>query len=270
MRKKLYVDGVDLSTFGLYISGQGTFGSGAKEFTFYNVPGRDGAVLGVNSRLENVSVTYPGFIYANFAQNMRDLRSFLLSRSGYVRIEDDYDSAHFRLGVFEEPISPDVTQKNDAGRFDLTFNCLPQRWLKSGETEIVITDNNIHYINNTTKFASFPVFRVFGYGNFAVVNPWAMANGYGVKVMISADLPTDYPSISSIYLDSQNMTVWSTESPGTNLSPYISTAWTNDPYTLGTVDNESVDFPKLYPSNNDVKKQSTITELRIAPKWWEA
>ena len=57
MRKHLYVDNVDLATYGVYISGQGTFGAGEREYAFYDVPSRDGALVGAQTRLANVSVS---------------------------------------------------------------------------------------------------------------------------------------------------------------------------------------------------------------------
>ena len=254
MRKKLYVDGVDLSTFGLYISGQGTFGSGARGYTYYNVPGRDGAVLGVNSRLENVSVTYPGFIYANFAQNMRDLRSFLLSRSGYVRIEDDYDSAHFRMGVFEEPISPDVTQKNDAGRFDLTFNCMPHRWLKSGEIPVTKTDAGISALKltNPTRFNAKPLIVVTGAYGFSVRDP-----SYTYQLLVDVD--NTGGDITGYTIDCETMQVYD---GNTNLSSKIGFRSGPDGY--------GADAPILLPGEMWIKSEgypgATIT---VTPRWWE-
>ena len=258
MRKKLYVDGVDLSTFGLYISGQGTFGSGAKEFTFYNIPGRDGAVLGVNSRLENVSVTYPGFIYASFAQNMRDLRSFLLSRSGYVRIEDDYDTTHFRMGVFEEPISPDVTPVNDAGRFDLVFNCLPQRWLKSGETPVTkaetgSTGSSGLHLTNPTRFSAKPLITVVG--------------SYGISVRDSSysywmtvDVDNSGGDITGYTIDCETMQVYD---GNTNLSSKIGFRNASQGY--------GADAPILKPGESIItcSHSGGIISVTVTPRWWE-
>ena len=255
MRKKLYVDGVDLSTFGLYISGQGTFGSGAKEYTYYNVPGRDGAVLGVNSRLENVSVTYPGFIYAQFDQNMRDLRSFLLSRSGYVRIEDDYDNTHFRMGVFEEPISPDVTPVNDAGRFDLVFNCLPQRWLKSGDTPLVLTAD--YDMVNPTQFAAKPFLRVYGTGRNIVQFNRPDGNHIGLRIedAVSTDLGFSYVDI-----DCETMQAYNGD---TNLNQYVY-------FFSFSQTEEFLDFIWLYPGTTEIGFPGTEKHLEITPRFWEA
>lgn len=261
MRKKLYVDGVDLSTFGLYISGQGTFGSGAKEYTYYNVPGRDGAVLGVNSRLENVSVTYPGFIYANFAQNMRDLRSFLLSRSGYVRIEDDYDTTHFRMGVFEEPISPDVTPVNDAGRFDLVFNCLPQRWLKSGETAIEVASGASATITNPTQFIAKPLISMYGYGSVEVKR-YGMTDGVIVTILSDVSSAVQQP----YFVDCENMNVWGIDGNGQIVNINDVTEFT-DLWSS----RYGADAPILKPGINYVSVNGdNITKVEIVPRYWEA
>ena len=126
MRKHLYVDSVDLATYGVYISGGGTFSAPEKECTWYGVPNRNGDILGYNRRLLNIKVTYDCFICANFDTNISNLRNFLLSRDGLVRISDDYHTGEFRMGTYEGPFEPTITQKLDAGSFQLTFNCQPQ------------------------------------------------------------------------------------------------------------------------------------------------
>lgn len=135
MRNYLTIAGKDSRDFGVYISGQGTFSAPEKAYEFYSVPGRNGAILGNENRLENIEVSYECFIYTNFDQNIAEFRTFLLSLNGYQRLTDSYHSDEFRMAVYVGPFEPEVTAKNDAGAFTLTFNCKPQRWLVSGETK---------------------------------------------------------------------------------------------------------------------------------------
>lgn len=134
MRNYLTIAGVDSRDFGVYISGQGTFSAPEKAYQFYNVPGRNGAILGNDHRLENIEVSYECFIYSNFNQNIADFRTFLLSLDGYQKLTDSYHPDEYRMAVYTGPFEPEVTQKNDAGSFTLIFNCKPQRWLISGDT----------------------------------------------------------------------------------------------------------------------------------------
>lgn len=255
MRKHLYVDSVDLATYGVYISGQGTFGAGEREYTFYDVPSRDGALVGAQTRLANVSVSYECFIYTNFETNIRNLRSFLLSRVGYVKINDDYDTTHYRMGVYEGPFEPTVTTKNDAGQFTLTFNCQPQRWLTSGNTTVTINAGgglSTLIGINPSPFSSKPIIEVYGSGFFTL---------NGVKVTVDA-----ISGVSSIKIDCDTMAC-------TYLDGY---GFVHDAaYAVGFTDTSGVndvDAPVLKTGTNRIDATNTyftVTKIVITPRWWE-
>ena len=133
MRNYFVFDGIDSRDFGVYISGQGTFKSPARSYDAIQIPGKNGALLGDFSRLENVELTYPAFIYSNFATNLANFRAFLLSHTGYFKLSDSYHPGEYRLAYFPGPIEPNVTSANNAGSFDITFVCKPQRFLNSGD-----------------------------------------------------------------------------------------------------------------------------------------
>lgn len=257
MRKHLYVDNTDLATFGVYISGGGTFGSPAKDIDIYPVPGRNGVLLGPTPRLENIEVTYPCFIYKNFAQNMKNLRSFLLSRDGYVKINDDYDTDHFRQGFFISAIEPTMTPMLEAGSFDLTFNCKPQRWLNSGETVI----EGIASITNPYQFIAKPLLEIYGYGTIYFNPPGELLNTKRVDLTIDQTLYDLSSSITYVVLDCENMTAYTPEYPSANAYQYITTKRNN---TLG------VDFPILAPGYNTIYTyNSHFTNMKMTPRWWE-
>lgn len=253
MRNYFTLDGVDSRDFGVYISGQGTFGAPRKAYTYHSVPGRSGDLIGSEKRFENLELHYPAFIYANFRQNISDLRNFLLSREGYVRLEDTYNPDEFRLASYTGEFAPDVTKRNDAGSFDLVFNCMPQRWLKSGETAITGSPANIQ---NNTQFPARPLIRVYGYG-FLNVN--------GIEVSISDYLTAE--SVSFIDLDCETMQAFN----GTKLlNSYVSVYRPlNDGY--GTRDY-AVDYPVLSPGANTIFKESYATYIsswEVTPRWWK-
>lgn len=135
MRNYFILDGVDSREFGVYISGQGTFSAPQKAYQFYNIPGRNGSLLGNEHRLENINVSYEAFIYSDFDNNMAAFRSFLLSLNGYKRLTDSYHPDEFRMAVYTGPFEPKVERTNDCGSFTITFSCKPERWLFSGDTQ---------------------------------------------------------------------------------------------------------------------------------------
>ena len=137
MRNWFTLAGVDSRDFGVYISGQGTFGAPAKAYELLSIPGRNGAIIGPEKRLENATVTYSCYIYSDFEKNIADFRTFLLSLDGYQVLTDSYHTDEFRLAVYQGPFDPEVTRKNDAGSFELVFSCKPQRYLFVGDTSYI-------------------------------------------------------------------------------------------------------------------------------------
>lgn len=134
MRNYFTFAGVDSRDFGVYISGQGTFSAPQKAYTFYNIPGRNGALIGSDKRLENLEVSYEAFIYKDFDENLAAFRSFLLSQDGYQRLSDSYHPDEYRMAAYVGPFEPAVQKTNDVGSFTITFSCKPQRFLISGDT----------------------------------------------------------------------------------------------------------------------------------------
>lgn len=134
MRNYFTIAGRDSRDFGIYISGAGTFNAPEKAYQFFEIPGRSGDLIGNDHRLMNVELTYHAFIYTNFRQNVREFRSFLLSLNGYQKLTDTYHPDEYRMACYVGAFEAEPTPMLDAGEFDITFNCKPQRYLVSGET----------------------------------------------------------------------------------------------------------------------------------------
>ena len=231
-RNYINYDGTDLRDYGLYISGSNVFNAPERTYNEITIPGRNGTLLGSEKRLENISVVYPSFIYKDFKVNIAGLRSFLLSRIGYKRLMDTYHPSEFRLGFYAGGLDAEMTSKLDAGQFELTFNCKPQRYLISGETPITLTASGT--INNPTLFDAQPLIRVYGTGSITV---------NGVTITISeADGYTD--------IDCEIMEAYK----GNVLKNYA-------------VSLDSTDFPVLSAGDNAIS-MSGVTSAIITPRWW--
>lgn len=201
MRNYLTFGGRDSRDFGVYISGQGTFSAPEKAYTFYSIPGRSGALIGNERRLENIKVSYECFIYSNFSQNIADFRTFLLSLDGYQELTDSYHPDEFRLACYTGPFEPTVTTKNDAGSFTLTFNCKPQRYLYSGRNHYYWAAGGHQTITGKSITAETSML------DQSVLTSYCFLLGSPLKVAVSTmyfnhipvrtasyDLITDYPS----------------------------------------------------------------------------
>lgn len=129
----LIFDGVDLERFGVVPTALNVDAAPVREFTVKSVPGRNGDIIIDKERFSNINISYSCYISDNFKNNFSALKSFLLSKKGYCRLEDTYDPDHYREGYYAASIEPDLTADYKGGKFELTFNCKPQRFLKSGE-----------------------------------------------------------------------------------------------------------------------------------------
>lgn len=167
--KGLTFDGVDSTQYGVYITGEAVYNAPMRDVEMIEIPGRNGAYALDKGRFTNIEVTYPAGIYgkdeSEFAQAISDFRNALCSRKGYCRLTDGYNSSEYRMAVYSSglEVSPALLK---AGQFDITFNCKPQRFLTSGETQSNVTSGGT--ITNPTLFESHPLLFVDGYGDFDI------------------------------------------------------------------------------------------------------
>lgn len=171
--KQLYFDSESSGSYGLYITGEGVFNAPERDAEFVTIPGRNGEFLLDHGRFENIEITYPAGCFGNtegdFADNIAAIRAWLCSKRGYVRLEDDYNPNEYRLAVYKSglEVSPALLR---AGEFSITFECMPQRFLKSGEVAETMA-LAIDSISNPTEFPSRPMLEVTGYGQMTI-NGW--------------------------------------------------------------------------------------------------
>lgn len=172
--KAFTFDGETSTDYGVQILGEGVFNAPEREVEMINIPGRNGAFALDKGRFENIDVKYPANIIADstedFAEAVSDLRNFLCSRKGYCRLTDGYHPDEYRMAVYREGLEVDERVLR-AGDFDIVFDCMPQRYLTSGEEAITVADGQT--ITNPTLFASSPMLEVEGYGNINI-------NGYAL------------------------------------------------------------------------------------------
>lgn len=257
MPNTLTVDGVDLlATYGAYIFPRDDVESSPeRNMTFYDPPGRDGSVLGTTTSLRDVEITYDFIINEDAEENLSGLRNFLMSRKGWVRIEDPNDTDHFRNGVYLGPLRPNLPKEKDKAKGSIVFRCQPQKWLVSGETVITYTTSGEKIITNPTPFDGAPIIRVYGYGYFSI--------NYAVQVQIFSSLFTDFPDLTYIDIDVETMNMYN---GNIYLGKYVATR-ENYATTYG------MDIPKFSPGANKLWIPSSemyeLSKIEITPRWWE-
>lgn len=231
----LTFDGENSLDYNVYITGEGVYDAPKRVVEMITIPGRNGALAMDQGRFENIDVKYPAGVFgstqAEYAARMRAFRNMLASRHNYVRLEDDYHPDEFRLGLYKNGLEVKPVSMSRAGEFDITFDCKPQRFLKSGEN--VYTRTASGSISNPTLFEARPLLVVTGTGNLTV---------NGVQIAISKTPTT---------IDCEAM------------EAYNGTTSRNSDIVL--TPNK---FPVLKPGNNTITLGSGITKVEITPRWW--
>ena len=157
------------SDFDMFITEAATYNVPERAVEMFEIPGRNGAFAMDQGRYSNVEVTYHVCVSkdsnADFQTELSDVRNWLASNNGYHRLEDDYNSGIYRMAIFKGGLETDETFVNGA-EFEIVFDCMPQRWLTSGETAISVTSGDT--ITNPTMLDAQPLLEVEGYGKINI------------------------------------------------------------------------------------------------------
>ena len=176
MYKSLSFDNTSSRSYGVYITGEAVYNAPERAVEMISIPGRNGSFALDQGRFENIEVTYPAGIFAenetDFAAAISDFRNFLCSKKGYCRLTDEYNPSEHRMAVYKSGLEVDPAQLR-AGEFNITFECKPQRWLTSGETEVAVDSGDT--LTNPTLFESRPLLEATGYGTIEF-------NGYDITI----------------------------------------------------------------------------------------
>ena len=265
---KLIFDGVDSSSFGVFISGEGAFDAPARRGEMISIPGRNGSLFMDEGVFENITVEYPAFIGTSYKEIFRtklgDFRSALTSRGNYKRLTDTYHPDEFRLGVYRSGLEVDPQHITRAGNFTMKFDCKPQRFLVSGETPQIFTANGT--ITNPTLFASRPLLKVTGNGTVAIGDYMFTVSGNLGSIWIDTEIMEAYTPAGSLYdlTDEEDDVI--TEEIGIDIQiMYGPPRPTN---MLGLVEFSNSIMPQIEPGEQLIRKSGTITELVIYPRWW--
>lgn len=233
MRNFFIFGGKDSRDYGVYITGTGVYNAPLKSYDTIAVPGRSGDLVMANHRFENVELTYPAFIYANFKTAISQFKSAMLSADGYQRLEDSYNTEEYRKALYAGEMEVEARPQQDAGSFEIVFNCDPRRFLKSGDVSVTVANNK--HIDNPTMFPAKPLIRVTGYGTLYI----------GSQQIVIAQ------HFTYIDIDCEMMDCYSGTS---NANSYVTM--------------QGNDFPTLPPGRTGITYSGNITKVEITPKWW--
>lgn len=206
-----------------------------KNYEIVHVPGRNGDVFIDQNSYSNGERSYTvsfGSEYNRFTDMMTKVSNWLHSSGKYSRLEDSYEPDYFQLAMYREGCEFENIL-NHAGRATITFDCMPQRFLKVGECSLTYTKGGLIY--NPTNYQSLPYIKVYGSGT--------------VTLRIG-DLTITFKSINTyVEIDSEHQDVYKG--------------------TLNCNANVSMeDFPKLSPGQTNISFTGGITKIELVPRWW--
>ena len=228
-------DGYNFEDYGVVVSGSGTWNMPERRTVKDVIPGKHGALITDSGEFENVEIPYPAWIARGFAERYEEFsRMLALHTDKYYRLEDSYHPDVFYLAMPTGGISVKTSgYMNREGQFDLEFTRKPQRFLKTGEEVISLTQGGTIY--NPTLFDALPLIRIYGTGTVTIGSVEVAWNGPSSYVDLDCDIQDAY------YM-------------GSNMNQYIQLS--------------GYDFPKLEPGETQIILGTGITRVDITPRWW--
>lgn len=237
-------DGVASTDYGIVVSEAPVFERPNRKQTIIQVPGRNGSVIFPEDAWEDVVRSYNVWLSENVTEDSGGDKSgylveyvdayeaFLNSKKGYVRLEDNFEPDIYRLAYYSggDAFSNEMTQY---GRATLRFTCRPERFLKSGDIPISVT--NGYTLTNPTRFASKPIIHIEASNETISVS-------IGGKT-ITAEV-ADYINIDCERLNAYRL-------PVENKNDKISGS-----------------FPTIPSGSNTIGITGTYTKVEITPQWY--
>lgn len=156
------------------------------------VRGRNGDLIidtGAYGNVEQVYHVYFDGRKTSFTKEARDIATWLLGSRGYMRLEDTYDPDVFRMAMIRKPETMNNFM-NKLGRFDVTFECKPQRFLKIGEDEVTLITGDTIW---NSWMPCHPIFKLNGSGTLTVNgNSIAISNNLNKTITIDCEIQNAY------------------------------------------------------------------------------
>lgn len=221
--------------YGIVVAEAPTFERPVRKQQVFTVPGRNGAVVFQQDAWEDVPRVYKVWLAQSgvlpLNQSVDAFMGWLNSSTGYQRLEDSFEPEVFRLGYYSggNDFTNEMTQY---GESELTFTCRPERFYKSGEEAITVTDG-LQWIN-PTRFTAKPLIKI------EVASSTTIAftiEGVGFTVQVA-----DY-----IYIDCEKMNAYRLPTENKN-------------------DKVSGDFPVLIPGQNTFHVTGTVSKVTVTPR----
>ena len=228
--------GESSSDYGMVVAEAPAYERPKRKETIYTVPGRNGVILFQDDAWEDVPRNYKVWLAEDgndtLVEKVDAFEAWLNSQNGYTRLEDNFEPDVYRLAYYSggDGFSNNLTQYGEA---TLNFTCRPERFLKSGETPISVTNGTV--IANPTKFVSKPLIHIEASNKTITVT----INGKTITATVADYINRDCERMDAYRLAAENR------------NSMISGA-----------------FPAIAPGNNTVTITGTASLITITPRYF--
>lgn len=229
-----WLDGERSDNFGLRLQEPIKFGASKPKYDTASVPGRNGTLYRFDGSYENITGTARCFaLQKDTVQNaLYAVSKWCMFQPGYHRLETEEEPEIYRMAVVLSGAETEIRMRALAP-FALSFDCKPQRYLKSGELPVTLTQSGTVLYNPGME--ALPLIKVYGTGTATLT-----AGGRTVQIKSLDGLLT---------LDSDTQNAYK-----------------------GTLNKNSTisapEFPVLPPGESAVAWTGGIQGVEIVPRWW--
>ena len=229
-----YLDGVDATSAGIHLQKPIVFSEAVPNIESKTIPGRNGALIFNTGSYKNRSGSASCFcLQENVEEAVSSAGRFLMGGHGYRRLETSDDPNHYWMARVEN--SPQIAIRlRTLAPFEISFDCKPQRFVKSGENSVVFNSNGS--LSNQYGQTALPLITLYG-------------NGTGTLTI--GNCVVDVKSLDGVlYLDSD----------------------TQNAYNNNGNQNMNINaptFPTLPDGDTQIAFSGGIERVEIVPRWWE-
>ena len=234
LNETFYLDGIDAQSAGIYLQKPIVFSEAVPNIESKTIPGRNGDLIFETGSYKNRSGSASCFCLQEDVEGaVSSAGRFLMRKKGYRRLETSDDPNHYWMARVEN--SPQMEMRiRVLAPFDISFDCKPQRYLKSGENAVVFTASGS--LTNQYGQTALPLITLYGQG------AGTLTIGSCVVEVIELD--------EVLYLDTD----------------------TQNAYNNNGNQNRNINaptFPTLPDGETQITFSGGIERVEIVPRWWE-
>lgn len=236
MVRHILFGGVDSSDYGAIADGGESYAGAERDYESVPIPGRNGELTVDNGRYKNVPIPYAMKFLS--ARKMEAYRERVLALTGYQRLEDSARMDEYRMARLQGGFAPAMSGVyNRHGEVTVTFDCMPQRFLKDGECPRTLQAGEEQRLFNPTRMTAKPLIRAYGSGTLTVDGVALTIKSHGQQFM---DIDCER---QECYCGPENLNEYLIRPQG--------------------------DFPGFGPGWNTISLGDGLQKAIVYPRWWK-